>query len=58
MRLNISEVPTPQDRQQPTEETISRYKLYNLLFAGKISMEDYLKGLRSLEDNNRSEAYN
>ena len=56
MHLHINGSTTEQDRQQ-TEKAISRYKLYNLLFAGKIMMEDYLKALRELKDDN-SEADN
>ena len=56
MHSNINGSTTEQDRQQ-TEKTISRYKLYNLLFAGRIRMEEYLKALRELKDDN-SEADN
>ena len=56
MHSNINGSTTEQDRQQ-TEKTISRYKLYNLLFAGRIRMEEYLKALRELKNDN-SEADN
>ena len=36
-----------------TEISISTYKLYNLLFGGKITIQEYLKILRSLQDNEK-----
>jgi len=36
-----------------TEISISAFKLYNLLFSGKITLQEYLKGLNRLKDNQK-----
>jgi len=36
-----------------TEKNITAYKLYNLLFCGKITILEYLQGLKTLTDNQK-----
>jgi len=35
------------------EASINAHKLYNLLFTGKITIQEYVKGLKILEDNQK-----
>jgi len=36
-----------------TEQSITSYKLYNLLFSGKITIQEYLQGLKTLQGNQK-----
>ena len=36
------------------EAKAEKHKFYNLLFAGKITMQEYLRAIRTLEGNNRA----
>ena len=37
-------------KQNRSEKASISYKLYNLLFSGKITIQEYLKTLRTLKD--------
>jgi hypothetical protein len=37
-----------------TEKSVTAYKLYNLVFSGRISLQEYLANVRSLKNNERS----
>jgi len=37
-----------------TEKSVSAYRLYNLVFSGKITMQEYLRTVRTLKNNERS----
>lgn len=47
MYLNINETV----KQNKLEKSNTSYKLYNLLFSGKITIQEYLKTLRTLKGN-------
>lgn len=47
MHLNTNETV----KQNRPEKANSSYKLYNLLFSGKITIQEYFQTLRSLKDN-------
>ncbi len=47
MYLNINETV----KQNKLEKSDTSYKLYNLLFSGKITIQEYLKTLRTLKGN-------
>jgi len=38
-------------KQNSSEKSDTSYKLYNLLFSGKITIQEYLKTLRTLKGN-------
>jgi hypothetical protein len=46
MYLNINETV----KQNKLEKSNISYKLYNLLFSGKITIQEYLKTLQTLKD--------
>lgn len=47
MHLNMNETV----KQNRLEKANTSYKLYNLLFSGKITIQEYLKTLRTLTGN-------
>lgn len=49
MHLNISELLFYKAKPQKTLTNPEKYKLYNLLFNGRISMKEYLKGVEKLK---------
>ena len=40
------------EESKTTTKPINKYKLYNLLFNGRISLKEYLNALLYLQDNN------
>ena len=47
MYLNINETV----KENKLEKSNTSYKLYNLLFSGKITIQEYFQTLRTLKDN-------
>ena len=50
MQLNINDV-CNNSIPQNNNLQVNRYKLYNLLFNGKISLKEYLNALTSIKSN-------
>jgi len=51
MHLNIENV-NLESLHQTTKTNPEKYKLYNLLFSGKINLKEYLKALQYLKHRN------
>jgi hypothetical protein len=50
MHLHIDEILYRKNSPKNTKPKSSQYRLYNLLFTGKIEMKEYLEALRSIKD--------
>jgi hypothetical protein len=50
MHLHIDEILYRKNSPENTKPKSSQYRLYNLLFTGKIEMKEYLEALRNIKD--------
>lgn len=56
MHLNISEIVyRKKDPQITTKESLTKFKLYSLLFNGQISMKEFLKAVNAAKDTNQQD---
>jgi hypothetical protein len=55
MHLYIDEILYRKSSPKKEKSTSSQYRLYNLLFTGKIEMKEYLTALRTIKDESKKE---
>ena len=55
MHLYIDEILYRKSSPKKAKSTSSQYRLYNLLFTGKIEMKEYLTALRTVKDDSKKE---